>query len=122
MTMAKPMCYGFQAPGPENRSCGPAAALHEARNGVSHSVASCALQLGHSCGFQGTERVSRKDSYNFVSRIKRHPIQEIFRSLIEPKKNPQIAPSNEMAKPFRASKASHTVEEKTAGVAQVQGA
>ena len=28
------------------------AALHEARNGVSHSIASCALQLGHSCGFQ----------------------------------------------------------------------
>ena len=30
----------------------PSTALHEARNGVSHSVASCALQLGHSCGFK----------------------------------------------------------------------
>ena len=38
------------------------AALHEARNGVSHSVAPCALQLGHSCGFQGTKWVARKDS------------------------------------------------------------
>ena len=47
---------------PENRICGPSAALHEARNGVSHSVASCALQLGHSCGFQGTKWVTRKDS------------------------------------------------------------
>ena len=31
----------------ENLICNPSAALHEARNGVSHSVASCALQLGH---------------------------------------------------------------------------
>ena len=38
------------------------AALHEARNGASHSVASCALQLGHRCGFQGTKWVARKDS------------------------------------------------------------
>ena len=38
------------------------AALHEARNGVCHSIASCALQLGHSCGFQGTKWVARKDS------------------------------------------------------------
>ena len=33
------------------KSCGPSAALHEARNGVSHSVASCALHMGHICGF-----------------------------------------------------------------------
>ena len=26
-------------------------ALHEARNGVGHSVASCALHMGYSCGF-----------------------------------------------------------------------
>ena len=47
---------------PENRICDPSAALHEARNGVSHSIASCALQLGHSCDFQGTKWVARKDS------------------------------------------------------------
>ena len=38
------------------------AALHEARNGVGHSVASCALHLGHSCGFQGIKWVAEKDS------------------------------------------------------------
>ena len=38
------------------------AALPDARNGVSHSVASCALQLGHSCGFQGTKWVARKEN------------------------------------------------------------
>ena len=32
---------------PENRICSPSAALHDARNGVSHSFAPCALQLGH---------------------------------------------------------------------------
>ena len=47
---------------PENRICSPSAALHDARNGVSHSVAPCALQLGHSCDFQGTKWVARKDS------------------------------------------------------------
>ena len=47
---------------PENRICSPSAALHEARNGVSHSIASCALQLGHSCGFQCTKWVAWKDS------------------------------------------------------------
>ena len=31
---------------PENGICDPSAALHEARNGVSHSVASCALAAG----------------------------------------------------------------------------
>ena len=46
----------------ENRICSPSAALHNARNGVSHSVAPCALQLGHSCGFQSTKWVARKDS------------------------------------------------------------
>ena len=44
---------------PENRICGPSAVLHEARNGVCHSVASCALQLGHSCGFQHMKQVTR---------------------------------------------------------------
>ena len=47
---------------PENRICDPSAALHEALNGVSHSVASCALQLGHSCGFQGTKWVASKEN------------------------------------------------------------
>ena len=46
---------------PENRRCDPSAALHEARNGVSHSIASCALQLGHICDFLGTNWVARKD-------------------------------------------------------------
>ena len=38
------------------------AALHKARNGVSHSIASCALHLGHSCDFQGTKWEASKDS------------------------------------------------------------
>ena len=46
---------------PENRICDPSAALHKARNGVGHSVASCALQLSHSCGFQDTKLVARND-------------------------------------------------------------
>ena len=38
------------------------AALHEARNGVSQFIASCALQLDHICVFQGNTWVTSKDS------------------------------------------------------------
>ncbi len=46
----------------KNRSCDTSVALREAQNGVSYSVASCALPLGHSCGFQGTKWVACKDN------------------------------------------------------------
>ena len=35
----------------KNRRSGPSAALPEAQNGVSHSIASGALHMDHSCGF-----------------------------------------------------------------------
>ena len=41
-----------KAPSPgKNRRGSPSAALHEARNGVSHSIASCALHMDYLCGF-----------------------------------------------------------------------